>query len=77
MGTGGERIERDLCIVAIGLGRGTRSFDYGDLISNGICSSATVIALPKISCFQLTAEEVERSRSQIATLNSGRGQNIP
>jgi hypothetical protein len=26
--------------------------------------------------FQLTAEEVERSRSQIATLNSGRGQNI-
>ena len=26
--------------------------------------------------FQLTAEEVERSRSQTATLNSGRGQNI-
>jgi hypothetical protein len=26
--------------------------------------------------FQLTAEEVERSRSQIATLNNGRGQNI-
>jgi ORF6N domain len=26
--------------------------------------------------FQLTAEEVERSRSQNATLNSGRGQNI-
>jgi hypothetical protein len=26
--------------------------------------------------FQLNAEEVERSRSQTATLNSGRGQNI-
>jgi len=26
--------------------------------------------------FRLTAEEAERSRSQIATLNSGRGQNI-
>jgi hypothetical protein len=26
--------------------------------------------------FQLTAEEAERSRSQIATLKSGRGQNI-
>jgi ORF6N domain len=31
---------------------------------------------PEDFMFQLTAEEVERSRSQIATLNSGRGQNI-
>jgi len=31
---------------------------------------------PEDFMFQLTAEEAERSRSQIATLNSGRGQNI-
>ena len=31
---------------------------------------------PKDFMFQLTTEEAERSRSQIATLNSGRGQNI-
>ena len=31
---------------------------------------------PEDFVFQLTAEEVERSRSQFATLNSGRGQNI-
>ncbi len=31
---------------------------------------------PEDFMFQLTAEEVERSRSQFATLNSGRGQNI-
>ena len=31
---------------------------------------------PEDFMFQLTAEEVERSRSQIANLNSGRGQNI-
>ena len=31
---------------------------------------------PEDFMFQLTAEEAERSRSQIATLNSGRGQNM-
>lgn len=31
---------------------------------------------PEDFMFQFTAEEVERSRSQIATLNSGRGQDI-
>jgi hypothetical protein len=31
---------------------------------------------PEDFMFQLAADEVERSRSQIATLNSGRGQNI-
>jgi hypothetical protein len=31
---------------------------------------------PEDFMFQLTAEEAERSRSQIATLKSGRGQNI-
>jgi hypothetical protein len=31
---------------------------------------------PEDFMFQLTAEETERSRSQIATLNGGRGQNI-
>jgi hypothetical protein len=35
-----------------------------------------IARVPIDSIFQLTAEEAERSRSQIATLKSGRGQNI-